>query len=64
MTFFLFPPFLFLPHSLSLFFISMVTKRRIQSKHEIFFSHKPNEIRKKKRKKEKKRERPIHEQKN
>ena len=52
MIFFLFSPFLFLPHSLYLFFISTATKRRIQSKPENFFSHKPNEIRKIKEKRE------------
>ena len=64
--FFLFPPFLFLPHSLSLFFISTATKCQIQSKHENNFSHKPNEIKKikEKKKKKEKRERPVHEQKN
>ena len=59
MTFFSFHPFSFFL-TLFLFFISMATKRRIQSKHENNFSHKPNEIReKKKRKKKKRKERDL-----
>ena len=46
--------------TLFLFFISMATKRRIQSKHENNFSHKPNEIREKKKEKKRKEKRETY----
>ena len=56
MGFFIFLPFLFLPHSLSLFYLNGY-KTQNTSKHKNNFSHKPNEIKTIKVKKEKREKR-------